>query len=869
MMASPSRPAEDSALPLISSLVASVERLPDLMDLGTPDPVLAKNRRPALTNFVVPAVRFRVGTRTVAAFPLHREAIGDLWDTEALLSEWEFDSLSRGWAQAVATFRSYVDYPMEFLQLFLTTLRAGHFLDNSPITSMTWRDACRSPSDLLAVQSVCYQCSTLRSFAARTLLTAPSVFPRWNCMHFGLDCFSAEELPIFSVAPDQWLMGVSAVTSTSTPKPVDASPSFPVDALALPPSAESIRQQPVDQRSANPQRFAISTPPAGMPVPQIDTITPTALADSVSISGFLTWSQVPPSRRTSESTVFSSRNPASLRRPAPSHYMIGDPLTHMHEPDPSRAEIEAFARIISSNQWKEMRKDFDKWASNRKGARFEGKASPNEVTNWDNVMSTYFFDNAITNTIVQSRLAAQSFSGQALNWWRAHSQLVPEMVISYEQLLEWVRTELVPLADPATATLAWRQLRFLGDVDDYLRQLDQLTTHFPIPQATLLTMATEPLGREVVSAVYKADQMYGRDGMSYVRLRRFIQAHLQQLSSAQRKQLADNPPLAMGYGKSQDKEKKNVNNFNRPNVANRNRPPYHVQSNAVEVEKTLAKPSHQSRRIGKGTNPCWVCGSDKHMWYNCEKKKKGSCACCGSMAHITRDCAQRYFPASYSAGKSQNVQKEASRSSRISRNSKQRDVSVESAQESKDKSSKRGSRSKKKSKSKRSVPLTSSSSSSEDGDSSDSASEKRRSVHRCSCQRISDVRDSLATSFSQSSASSLQKSVSSVASKAVLDWPNVWGELSNQYPIGSMLQLAPISSPPRSSLLYYHVEVNRMPAVAMFDTGASQSFITYDLADQLQATLLPLQEPLTTVSTLVVRSPLFHILSSCLCVFRQ
>ena len=134
--------------------------------------------------------------------------------------------------------------------------------------------------------------------------------------------------------------------------------------------------------------------------------------------------------------------------------MIGDPLTHIHEPDPSRAEIEAFARIISSNQWREMRKDFDKWASNRKGARFEGKALPNEVTNWDNVMSTYFFDNAITNTIVQSRLAAQSFSGQALNWWRAHSQLVPEMVISYEQLLEWVRTELVPLADPATATLA-------------------------------------------------------------------------------------------------------------------------------------------------------------------------------------------------------------------------------------------------------------------------------------------------------------------------------------------------------------------------------------------------------------------------------
>ena len=85
-----------------------------------------------------------------------------------------------------------------------------------------------------------------------------------------------------------------------------------------------------------------------------------------------------------------------------------------------------------------------------------------------------------------------------------------------------------------------------------------------------------------------------------------------------------------------------------------------------------------------------------------------------------------------------------------------------------------------------------------------------------------------------------------VASKAVLDWPNVWGELAASYPVGSMLQLSPISAPPRSSLLYYHVEVNRSPAVAMFDTGASQSFITYELADQLQAPLTKLKQPVVT-----------------------
>ena len=97
--------------------------------------------------------------------------------------------------------------------------------------------------------------------------------------------------------------------------------------------------------------------------------------------GFLTWTQVPPSRRTCNPSVVSLRNPASLRRPAPSHYIVGNPLTFMHEADPPRAEVEAFSRIFASNQWKQMRKDFDKWISSRKGAHFEGKGSPNEVTN--------------------------------------------------------------------------------------------------------------------------------------------------------------------------------------------------------------------------------------------------------------------------------------------------------------------------------------------------------------------------------------------------------------------------------------------------------------------------------------------------------
>ena len=234
-----------------------------------------------------------------------------------------------------------------------------------------------------------------------------------------------------------------------------------MDMLAVPTSSALATDVPRKNPSL-PQKFDIATPsvlPSPLHAIAAPSETPTSTRVAVA-SELLTWSQIPPARRQGGNIAdMSLRNPSSLRRPAPSHYMIGDPLTRMHEPDPTRAEVDAFARLVRTAEWKEMRKDLDKWAGSRTGATFEAKGNPSAVTNWDNMMSTYFSENVILNSVVQARLATQTFRGQALNWWRAHSQLVPELVVSYEQLLEWIRTELVPLADPATATLSWRQLR--------------------------------------------------------------------------------------------------------------------------------------------------------------------------------------------------------------------------------------------------------------------------------------------------------------------------------------------------------------------------------------------------------------------------
>ena len=217
----------------------------------------------------------------------------------------------------------------------------------------------------------------------------------------------------------------------------------------------------------------------------------------------------------------------------------------------------------------------------------------------------------------------------------------------YEQLLEWLRAELVPMADPGTAVLSWRQLRFLGDIEDYLRQLDQLSIYFLLPHETLLAMAAEPLGSEAVSAIYRADQMYGPGRMPYTHLRKFLQSHLQQITFVQCKQLVEHPPVAKGYGRVASSQERKRRTPLATNIT-QNPPRRPLQAHAYEantndatrrITYATSDKVHVVRKYSWGLNLCWVCGTDQHTWYHCNRKKKGRCAVCGSEGHLTRVCA--------------------------------------------------------------------------------------------------------------------------------------------------------------------------------------------------------------------------------------
>ena len=113
-------------------------------------PVLATSKQPLLAQFCVPAVRSTFADGRVLVYPLDREIVREVWD-DSEQKDWSFQELSCAWLKANTTFQSCVDYPLEYIQVLLSTLQTGVFLDNTVIMPARWKEACRRPSDLLVV----------------------------------------------------------------------------------------------------------------------------------------------------------------------------------------------------------------------------------------------------------------------------------------------------------------------------------------------------------------------------------------------------------------------------------------------------------------------------------------------------------------------------------------------------------------------------------------------------------------------------------------------------------------------------------------------------------------------------------------------
>ena len=173
---------------------------------------------------------------------------------------------------------------------------------------------------------------------------------------------------------------------------------------------------------------------------------------------------------------------------------------------------------MQAPEWQQLMFTFLRWATQHKGCSFDGDASVAKFRAWDDLTYRYFSSWQVYNPIAQAKLASNSFEGNALSWWNAHTRRQPFLLVTYYQLLEWIRKELVPTAEAGALQLAWYDLQYDGDVEKYLKQLTDLLLHYPVNPKVSLTLATKPFGDELVYRVQAMNDLYGGTGMSIPQL---------------------------------------------------------------------------------------------------------------------------------------------------------------------------------------------------------------------------------------------------------------------------------------------------------------------------------------------------------------
>ena len=179
-------------------------------------------------------------------------------------------------------------------------------------------------------------------------------------------------------------------------------------------------------------------------------------------------------------------------------------------------------------------------------------------------------------------------------------------------------------------------------------------------------MATRPLGKEIQKRVQLMNMQYGPAGITIAQLKQAILGFLnlnQYSRPFARDRERDRPVVTFPPRSYQTQNRPPAFTARREgqtgvvrekdtklhvaNISASSKPASEVKTVNTRAGSVISngyENSYKRRKIGIGPTPCYVCGSDKHPWVECSKKKKGKCACCGSEAHLTRWCAQRFFP---------------------------------------------------------------------------------------------------------------------------------------------------------------------------------------------------------------------------------
>ena len=236
--------------------------------------------------------------------------------------------------------------------------------------------------------------------------------------------------------------------------------------------------------------------------------------------------------------------------------------------------------------------------------------------------------------------------------------------------------------------------------------------------------------------------------------------------------------------------------------------------------KPPADPSftYIAAKYGDGPTPCYVCGKRDHGWVQCSKKKRGKCGVCGSEAHWTRHCRQRYRPQVQARLNFQTLCVEALSNPEINLMNTPFDDEEGEAEEY--------------------VPPHESDSE-EQEDSEGQENDHVTPTGATMCQVSLSLPPHL-----HACNSSPTEQVKSAVQLLKGDVMKRWGHFLKKICVDATTSIFPISSPSRKGQLLYQIAVDRNPVVALLDHGASHSFVAKDWARKHHMSLVPLASPI-------------------------
>ena len=468
-----------------------------------------------------------------------------------------------------------MDYPKIFLAALLQTFRRGVFLDSSRVSNKSWSlNVLKQPHKLAALVS-CIQCGEVREVALAMLFRTQGRKHPLKCELFGFNC-----------AVNLGTEGEDTERSEDSPGRSDGL----VPSSLVSPARE--RGTPWETR-----------PRRGAEDPDLRTMKGTQP------SGIATWSMLV------GSSGIKPDNEGRQHVP-PSHYVVGRLTTRLTASDPEEWEIMDDKRTIDEGEWRKIVQSVTKWMSKRTSCEYAGESNARAFHDWIDRLEKFFDYWPIRNSVTQARIAAVTLEGRADKWWRAYAREKPGLVVTFAQLVEWMRQELVPAALESSSHLSWSRLRYKGDVEAYLQQVEDLMVQHPIDPAVAHVMACEPLGRELVHRIQGMDGEHGGHGISFEALKTQIRSFV-------------------GVKSSQSA----------PRQAAPSRTSGGVQALTLETPAGRGEAQREGKQDSRPARTskahCWVCNSTGHLWMRCFRRQPSGCAKCGSHAHEIYMCPPR------------------------------------------------------------------------------------------------------------------------------------------------------------------------------------------------------------------------------------